>query len=119
MKAWAKEFYEGAAWRQTRTAYLLSQQNICERCGDIAKVVHHRTYLTPQNIHTPELTLNWANLEALCQDCHNREHHRGERQSRYEYEENGNIKRAEHDTTETAQQLAQNPPYFASNIGER
>jgi 5-methylcytosine-specific restriction endonuclease McrA len=76
-------------------------------------VVHHRTYLAPQNIHNPELTLNWANLEALCQDCHNREHHRGERRSRYEFDENGNIKRAEHDTTETAQQRAQkSPPIF-------
>ena len=101
MKAWAKEFYEGQAWRQTRAAYLLSQQNICERCGDIAKVVHHRTYLTPQNIHNPELTLSWTNLEALCQECHNKEHHKNERQSRYEFDENGNIKRVGHDTTET------------------
>ena len=74
MKAWAKEFYEGQAWRQTRAAYLLSQHYICERCGDIAKVVHHRTYLTPQNINSPELTLSWNNLEALCQECHNKEH---------------------------------------------
>lgn len=101
MKAWAKEFYEGQAWRQTRAAYLLSQHYICERCGDIAKVVHHRTYLTPQNINSPELTLSWNNLEALCQECHNKEHHRNERQQRYEFDETGNLRQITPDTTET------------------
>lgn len=120
MKAWAKDFYDSTAWRETRAAYLLSQQNICERCGDIAKVVHHRTYLTPQNINDTRLTLSWTNLEALCQGCHNREHHRNERQSRYEFDADGNIKRAGHDTTETAQRSAQqSPPLQTSDEGAR
>ena len=33
MKAWAKSFYLSAAWEKTRAAYLMSQDYICERCG--------------------------------------------------------------------------------------
>ena len=47
---------------------------VCERCGGVARIVHHRQYITPQNINDPAITLNWANLEALCIDCHNAEH---------------------------------------------
>ena len=50
---------------------------ICVRCGDIATICHHKTYITPENINDPNVTLNWNNLEALCQTCHNLEHHSG------------------------------------------
>ena len=42
MKAWAKSFYLSAAWEKTRAAYLMSQDYICERCGQPAKIVHHK-----------------------------------------------------------------------------
>ena len=47
---------------------------ICERCGQPAKIVHHKKYITPFNISDPSITLDWNNLECLCQDCHNAEH---------------------------------------------
>ncbi|HDV4620380.1 TPA: HNH endonuclease, partial [Bacillus anthracis] len=34
-----------------------------------------KDYITPENINNPEITLSFHNLELLCQDCHNREHH--------------------------------------------
>lgn len=37
------------------------------------------------------VTLCWDNLEALCQDCHNKEHHKQERHKRYQFDENGGI----------------------------
>ena len=37
--------------------------------------MHHKVRLTPENIHEPAVTLNFENLELLCQECHNREHH--------------------------------------------
>jgi hypothetical protein len=43
----------------------------------MARVVHHRRHITPQNIGDPAITLDWANLEALCLDCHNTEHSGG------------------------------------------
>lgn len=67
MKAWAKSFYLSAAWEQTRAAYLMSQDYICERCGQPAKIVHHKRWLNRENINDISVTLCWDNLEALCQ----------------------------------------------------
>lgn len=50
MKAWAKSFYLSAAWEKTRAAYLMSQDYICERCGQPAKIVHHKRWLNRENI---------------------------------------------------------------------
>jgi 5-methylcytosine-specific restriction endonuclease McrA len=91
MKEWAKGFYKSTAWDETRAAYLSSQHCLCERCGEPAKVVHHRTYITKDNINNPYITLNWENLEAVCQDCHNREHHANERRRTYRFDADGNL----------------------------
>ena len=52
---------------------------LCERC--LAKgmyvpavIVHHKEWLTPENISDPNVTLNFGNLEALCRECHEEEH---------------------------------------------
>lgn len=92
MKAWAEWFYKSKAWSETREAYLISQQYICERCGAPAKIVHHKDYITQANINDQSITLCWDNLEALCQECHNKEHHaKSERKMRYRFTEDGNI----------------------------
>lgn len=71
-------FYKSTAWRKTRAAFLL-EHPYCERCmaaGILrpAEHVHHKTHLTMANYKDPSVSLAWDNLEALCQDCHNREH---------------------------------------------
>ena len=53
---------------------MASRNYICERCGAPAAICHHRIYLTPANINDPSIALSWDNLEALCMECHNREH---------------------------------------------
>ena len=68
-------FYKSRAWKLTRAAYLERVNYICERCGAPAKIVHHRRYINPANVMDPRVTLDHANLEALCQTCHNQEHH--------------------------------------------
>lgn len=73
-KDYARKFYASAAWVRTQAAYMESRHYICERCGDVACIVHHKKHITPKIINDPEVTLNWDNLEALCQDCHNKEH---------------------------------------------
>ena len=65
MKGWAKGFYLSRAWENTRAAYLMSQDYICERCGEPAKVAHHKRYLTRENVNDAGITLNWDNLEAV------------------------------------------------------
>lgn len=91
MKEWAKEFYHSKGWIDTRRAYLVSRHYLCERCGEPAKVVHHKHYLTKQNINNADIALNWDNLEALCQDCHNKEHHAAADIRRYKFDADGNV----------------------------
>ena len=67
-------FYNTKAWRKLSRAFLLSRHYICERCGGPAEMAHHITHITAANIGNPDITLNPANLEALCLDCHNTEH---------------------------------------------
>ncbi|RSL32658.1 HNH endonuclease [Salibacterium salarium] len=74
MKPYAKQFYKNAAWRNCRQAYFVQQHGLCERCSRPGDVVHHKKYITPENINDPDVTLNHENLELLCQTCHNREH---------------------------------------------
>ena len=74
MKVWAEWFYKSTAWTRCRDSYYISQHGICERCNQPGKIVHHKYYLTQENINDPNITLNWDNLELLCQDCHNKEH---------------------------------------------
>lgn len=96
VKSWAEKFYNSDAWRTTREAFLSSKDFLCERCSTkdnpvAAKIAHHREYLTPENIGNPAVTLAWANLEALCQDCHNKEHHGDKTPQRYYFDERGRV----------------------------
>ena len=90
VKDYAKSFYLSKAWRRTRDAYYRFRCGVCERCGAAGDIVHHRVYLTPQNIGDPKVALNFANLELLCQDCHNKEHLRRGRK-RYSFDKNGKV----------------------------
>ena len=40
--------------------------------------MHHIIELTPDNINNPSISLNPRNLMLLCNDCHNKLHHRFE-----------------------------------------
>jgi len=96
VKVWAETFYNSKAWRDTRDSFLASKQFLCERCSTAknptaAKIAHHKTYLTPQNINDPAISLAWGNLEALCQNCHNREHHGDNEPPRYTIDERGRV----------------------------
>lgn len=71
---YAKVFYNSSKWIKCKDGFMKSKHYICERCGGIAKICHHKKYITPVNIDDMTITLNWDNLEALCQDCHNKEH---------------------------------------------
>ena len=83
MKAWAKSFYLSAAWEKTRAAYLMSQDYICERCGQPAKIVHHKHWLNRENINDISVTLCWDNLEACGHFCHKMYHNKLERNMRF------------------------------------
>ena len=95
MKEYATRLYKSRAWQATRLAYLKSKGGLCERCLKRglyvpAEIVHHKIYLTPENINDERVTLCWDNLEAVCRACHEEEHYRGEK--RYKVDEYGRVK---------------------------
>lgn len=79
MKAFAEQFYKSPAWKNCRDGYMKKVSGLCERClsqglYEPAEIVHHKIHLTPQNIIDPSIALNYDNLEALCRNCHAKEH---------------------------------------------
>jgi len=94
LKDFAEKLYKSKAWQHTRTAYMHSVGGLCERCLKKglyrpAVIVHHKVYLTAENIDNPEISLAWKNLEALCRDCHEEEHAGSGR--RYKVLEDGRV----------------------------
>ena len=94
MQEWAKSFYLSPAWKICRAAYSKQVGGLCERClkrGLIVPgvIVHHKVYLTPENIGDPDVSLNFENLELVCRDCHADEHQRTRR--RYVIDEAGRV----------------------------
>ena len=83
-----EKFYKSKEWKETQRLYKLSKLNTCERCGGLGKIVHHKNYISVENINNPDITLNFDNLELLCQDCHNKEHFE---KSDYFFDEQGMI----------------------------
>ena len=74
MKEFAKSFYLSGTWRKVRDSYKKRHFGICERCGRPGEIVHHKKYLTPENIGNPDISLSDDNLELLCRECHALEH---------------------------------------------
>lgn len=94
VRDFARSFYSSKAWQETRRAYRKSVGGLCERC--LAKgiyragvIVHHKVYLSPDNINDPDVSLNWNNLELVCRDCHAAEHEKIIR--RYTVDDQGRI----------------------------
>ena len=78
MREFARAFYNSKEWRTCSRAFMQSRHYVCDRCGGVAVICHHKNHLSPENINNPAVTLNWENLEALCMDCHNLEHMRAD-----------------------------------------
>ena len=77
------EFYHSKLWQRVRLSIILKQGGICNRCGKptLSKgkktqglIVHHKIYLTDTNYTNEDISINEDNLEAICIDCHNKEH---------------------------------------------
>ena len=74
MRSVDRSFYLSKAWRDVSRSYMTSRHFVCERCGAPATICHHKIYLNALNVNDPTISLNPDNLEALCHDCHNKEH---------------------------------------------
>lgn len=92
----AKRFYKSKQWERTRKLYVDRVHGMCERCAAAGlvvpgKIVHHKIYLDDAKLKNPAIALNFANLELLCQDCHNKEHMHREPARRYTFDASGNL----------------------------
>lgn len=74
-------FYTSDAWVNFRLVLISERGPTCRYCGKrIAKakeiIAHHKTELTPENVHDHNISLNPANVELVCFKCHNAIHQR-------------------------------------------
>ena len=90
---WYENFIESKTWVRCARSYKASVGGLCERCKERGLIVpceevHHKIRLTPANINRPEISLNWANLIALCKNCHMEVH---KNQKRWRVDADGNV----------------------------
>lgn len=103
-----KDFYNSKAWKIVRKNIWIKQNLLCNRCKKPVYVdglsdylpkqyrrtgiVHHKKYLDNSNVYDDSITLDENNLEGLCKECHEKEHHQDEvTRLGYEFDEEGNI----------------------------
>lgn len=88
-----KEFYQTKEWKAVRKVILIKQGGLCARCKKRpAYHVHHKIHLTDLNYKDPMISLHEDNLEGLCKECHNDEHHpSGSIRRDVSFDENGDM----------------------------
>lgn len=72
---WAKKFYRSRRWQMCRAEYIARRVGVdgglCELCRDApGYIVHHKQWLTPDNITDPDVSLSASNLLYVCKRCH-------------------------------------------------
>lgn len=87
------EFYGSQEWKKCRENYKKMVGGLCEICkakGMItpAEIVHHKTFLTTENLSDPTIALSFDNLQAVCR-VHHEEIHGSPK--RYRVDESGQI----------------------------
>ncbi len=76
-QAFAKAFYKSARWRKCRAAFVADRLHIdgglCQMCrAEPGYIVHHKIWLTPDNISDADIALNPQNFLYVCHECHNK-----------------------------------------------
>ncbi|WDL98137.1 HNH endonuclease [Alicyclobacillus sp. ALC3] len=76
---WLRNFYNSLEWKQFRLALIMEHGPVCSRCkrliADPRQLIgHHKTELTPENVHDRTISLNPERVELICRDCHDKEH---------------------------------------------
>ena len=95
-REFAGNFYKTKAWKNTRETYARQVGGLCEICwanGLIVagEIVHHKIHLNSENINNPHITLDPANLQLVCRNCHAMLHKNAENGRRYRVDSDGNV----------------------------
>lgn len=87
-----QQFYNSRTWKKIRDHKIVSAGYLCELCGEIGEIVHHKIPLTEANLNNPKISLGIDNLQLVCRSCHKRIHDELDRKGRHiSFDENGNI----------------------------
>ena len=101
-----RQFYNSKLWNDVRKNVWLKQCLLCNRCGKPVYVdglsdwlpkekrrtgiVHHKIYLNDSNVDDYNISINEDNLEGICKECHELEHHPNTSvRDGYSFDENG------------------------------
>lgn len=87
-------FYKTKKWQTCRAKYI-SQHPLCEKCLELgivnpSRYVHHKIFLNESNVHDTAIAYGDENLQALCYECHEREHER-KKKRRFRVDPNGKV----------------------------
>ena len=98
-REFARKFYHSSDWQRCRERYIqlmpIYKRGLCEECYKNGKHVlgeelHHKIFLTPNNINDRNITLNHDNLIFLCRECHKKIHEK-RKEREYIFDDNGNL----------------------------
>lgn len=92
----AKVFYNSTAWKRCRSSYIAQRQamdgGVCETCHEQpGYIVHHKIWLTAENISNADISLNHEHLRYDCLVCHNKESEEEKKVERYMFDEMGQL----------------------------
>lgn len=77
-REFARAFYKSKEWKKVREYIYNKHHGLCAECNKPGEEVHHKEFLTPENISNPYIALGEDNLVLLCKDCHHRKHDKRE-----------------------------------------
>lgn len=69
--------YKSKRWQQVKKAVYKRELFTCQHCRFMIRKrpnCHHKTPLTPSNIHDENIVYGLDNIELLCVPCHNKVH---------------------------------------------
>ena len=76
-----QKIYQDVRWQRLRVAYL-ADHPLCEEClangitREAVDVHHVVSFMSAEGVERIELALNYANLRALCKECHQALHNK-------------------------------------------
>lgn len=101
--SWAQAFYGSIQWKKCRQGFISYKGGLCEKCLSRGLIVpgnhvHHKIYLTPENISDASVSLSWDNLELLCEKCHEDTHDTRHAKKRMIVDKDGKVTARQVDT---------------------
>lgn len=87
-----QRFYNSLTWQKAREYKIASAGYLCEVCGGLGEIVHHKILLSEANMHDPKISISNDNLQLVCRSCHKRIHDELDGKGRqYQFDKDGNI----------------------------